>query len=118
MNTRKAYRMSMIEFGIVLAEECREVTNNSFRIAKLAEDLSRWATKCHRINEAECNEQPIPAEWYQKAKRNTIKRIDAAIAPYGITATFNGDPRGAALQLYLPRTKRPGAASLSVPERM
>jgi hypothetical protein len=96
-----------LEFAIVLAEEIRAAGFKSapaFRVAELANNLSRWARMYNRLNKQACNEGHTDA--LEAKQTRIIDKVNDAIGLYGITAIFNGDPRGCAIQLTLPRTKR------------
>jgi hypothetical protein len=106
-----------LEFAIVLAEEMARSRVSPFAAADLARSLMRAAKRYHALCERKCNGyQPraIGALLLndggqardEKASKAIEARVTKALAPYGITARFNGDPRGAAIKLVLPRTKR------------
>jgi uncharacterized protein YcgI (DUF1989 family) len=102
-----------LEFAIVLAEEMHRsiipnrVFYSPFTAATLARSLMRAAKRYHRLCETECNggSEELMALCDRNSKA-IESRVTKALAPYGITAKFNGDPRGAVIKLVLPRTKR------------
>jgi hypothetical protein len=111
-----------LEFAMVLGDEARRAYTwghaSTFRIAELAMRLMRAARRMHRINEHQCNggtERQMQA--CDEASARIQGRVARLLEPYGITAVWQGDPRGAALRLVLPRTKRTnGSEGYCVPQ--
>lgn len=80
---------------------------------ELAEKLIRWGRQLCRIQERQCNgHQTWDGRWDEEAAKRDEKReegiqarVTKALAPYGITPNFSGDPRGYTLKLILPSGK-------------
>lgn len=103
-----------LEFAIVLhleAQACHADTGaqfSTFSITQLARKLMLAAKRLHTLAEFSCNgfaDERDNTE-NEQATIRVQKRVMALLQPYGIGAHFGGDPRGAVLQLKLPRTKR------------
>ena len=59
--------------------------------------LSRYATRLHRSYEAACNREQSPAEL--RVETDTEARVLALCHRLGVSVRFNGDPRGAPVQI-------------------
>ena len=105
-----------LEFAAALHEEMLSRDSNElftpgaspYRTATLAKRLMAAGRRLHRLAEDKCNGHATDAgaDACDAAIDRAKKRVRALLAPYGIGARFEGDPRGCALQLILPRTKR------------
>ena len=102
-----------LEFAIVLARETwsslgAQKEASSFTVATLASDLMKAGRRLHRLAEANCNgfRDAADQDANERATERCQARVVKALAPYGITARFGGDPRGVMIELVLPRTKR------------
>lgn len=95
--------MSKIESDMALAAVlARYIPKNHspLFIANLALLVSRDADGLHRLAEHECSRGLIDREKSRVALLET--RISASLHPYGVTATFGGDPRGSVVKLKFP----------------
>lgn len=63
-------------------------------------ELMTLAGRLNRYNETSCNYGLTPAQ--EKRVANIEKRVTALCTSLGISAHFNGDPRGYAVKLALP----------------
>jgi hypothetical protein len=99
------------QFVAALSEEMRLAHTsaasppwNTHIAATLARDLTVWATKLNHLNELDCNEGET--EERRLASVAITQRVAKALAPYGIAATIQHDPRGPAVKLALKRSGR------------
>lgn len=101
-------QIDRLEFAIVLAHELSELSKQAYPVAKLASALIAAHRRLHRMAEDNCNGFHTEAESdaHDAKVERARNRVAKMLAPYGITAVFGGDPRGAVLKLTLPRTKR------------
>ena len=65
--------------------------------------LRRIEAKAHKWAEMECNGEPVPEEWSAGIRADVIKQCGSIPAGFFV----NGDPRGYALKLDLPRADMP-----------
>jgi hypothetical protein len=92
-------------FVAALAEEVRRhdgAAQPPHKVAKLAHALIRHATAYNRLNVWLCNERETD-DWAAKTKK-IVDKVAELLRPYGIAATFQGDPRGPAIKLALRRS--------------
>lgn len=106
-----------------LAEILCEHTNKSLiEITALLDKLHRYETTLHRLSELECNGWPRQKIEYREGKMysypiededlrrksekkeaNTVGKVKKIIEELNIKVEFNGDPRGGAIRLRLPK---------------
>jgi hypothetical protein len=98
-------RADLLEFAIVLHEERDPGTLHKapFQTAKVALRLVRFARALHRNSEASCNGE----DGADEAGERLAKRVRAFLESEGLAVVqMGGDPRGPALILATPRTKK------------
>ena len=76
-------------------------TGNRFDLAHDVAELMSLANRLDHYNETECNYGLTPTQ--QTRVANLEKRVTATCKRLGITCHFNGDPRGYAVRLHLPK---------------
>ena len=109
----------MLEFAIVLHREIGKKTTSAYASATVAHKLIRAATSLHKRYEAACSYEWATTEDYERQTERKEAAVTAMLAPYGITAAFQRDPRGAPIKLVFPSgiTNDWGSEGYCVPTR-
>lgn len=94
----------------IQAEAARRGANPSivkaFAVRQAVRLLRTYATRLHRSYENACNREQFPSELARET--DTEARVMALCHRLGVTVRFNGDPRGAPIQIPCARENANG----------
>ena len=91
----------------IQAEATRQEAKGTRKdVIECARLLRTYGTRLHRLNEHACNRELTSQE--ERIERDTEARVLAICHQLGVTVRFNGDPRGAPIQIPCARENANG----------